>query len=183
MPSPDPANPSDVASSDLRRNVELKAQLPSLSAAREVARALATEYLGIQHQTDTYFRCPHGRLKLREIDGQSAQLIWYNRSDEAHARKSEYYLLTVAEPALARQVLTNALGIRQTVVKQREIFLHANVRIHLDDVRDLGGFLEFEAVMAPHQDLAQGHAQLVWLCDQFAIAPAQILAKSYGDMV
>ena len=76
-----------------RRNVELKARLDSLDVARDTARRVATNYLGIQHQIDTYFGCPNGRLKLREMNADRAQLIWYARADQAEARKSDYYLL------------------------------------------------------------------------------------------
>ena len=117
------------------------------------------------------------------MDGTSAQLIWYARSDQAQARKSEYYLLDVPTPELAKQLLATALGVRHVVEKRREIHLYHNVRIHLDDVTGLGAFLEFEAVMAADQDLAEGHAQLQWLCRQFAITTDQIVAQSYGDMV
>ncbi len=165
-----------------RRNVELKARLDSLDAAREVARALATDYLGIQDQIDTYFVCHEGRLKLREIDGASAQLIWYARSDQPQARKSEYYLLDIPDPGLTKQILATALGIRHVVAKRREIHMYHNVRIHLDDVANLGTFLEFEAVMHAGQDLAEGHSQLDWLCGQFAIMPNHILTQSYGEM-
>ena len=63
-------------------NIELKARLNDLDAARAVAAAIATAQLPTQHQVDTYFHCCHGRLKLREIGGQPAQVVWYERPDE-----------------------------------------------------------------------------------------------------
>ena len=38
--------------------------------------------------------------------------------------------------------LAEALGVRSVVRKRREIYLYHNVRIHLDEVCDLGRFLE-----------------------------------------
>jgi hypothetical protein len=46
----------------LMRNIELKARLVDLDTARKVAAVIATKRLGPQHQIDTYFHCPHGRL-------------------------------------------------------------------------------------------------------------------------
>ncbi len=175
-------SPHMTRSENLRSNIELKARLTSLEVAREVARRIVTEYLGIQVQVDTYFHCRDGRLKLREVEAAPAQLIWYARSDSPQARKSEYYLLDVPDPDLVKQLLTAALGVCQVVQKRREIHLYHNVRIHLDDVTGLGAFLEFEAVMRAGQDAAEGHAQLDWLCGQFGITPDHILAQSYGDM-
>jgi adenylate cyclase class IV len=44
--------------------------------------------------------------------------------------------------------------------QRREIYLYHNVRIHLDEVEDLGTFLEFEAVLGPNVDDALGRAQV-----------------------
>ncbi len=77
------------------RNVELKARLHNLAAARQIARQLATDAAGVQLQVDTYFVCPHGRMKLREIDGRTAQLIWYERPDLTASKDSDYLIVTV----------------------------------------------------------------------------------------
>ncbi|MGK3856667.1 class IV adenylate cyclase, partial [Enterococcus faecium] len=82
-----------------------------------------------------------GRLKLREIDGQAAVLIWYDRPDHDAARLSKYHLVPVADPAALKAALTDALGVRGEVRKRREIYLWHNVRIHLDEVAGLGSFL------------------------------------------
>ncbi|MEZ6114665.1 MAG: hypothetical protein R3C99_27180 [Pirellulaceae bacterium] len=85
-----------------RFNVELKSRVDSLDRVREVAARLATEHLGRMLQVDTYFAGCRGRLKLREIKwldansdaantnvpniNVSAQLIWYERPDQADAK-------------------------------------------------------------------------------------------------
>jgi predicted adenylyl cyclase CyaB len=172
----------DRSQAGLRRNIELKARLPSLERARKVAFRLATDNLGIQNQVDTYFECPKGRLKLREINDRAAQLIWYCRSDRPEARECDYYLVDVADPAATKKLLTAAWGVRQIVVKRREIFLFRNVRIHLDHVEGLGSFLEFEAVLSSVDDSVEGHQQLAWLSQQFEIDTKAIQSCSYGDM-
>lgn len=163
------------------RNIELKARLEDLDAARKVAETIATERLGTQRQVDTYFHCKHGRLKLREINAQKAELVWYARGDQPGPKASDYQLVRVPDPAKLKAALTAALGIRGVVEKRREIFLHDNVRIHLDDVTGLGRFLEFEAVLGPGIDDAAGRAQLDRLIERFAIAEADLLPGSYGD--
>jgi adenylate cyclase class 2 len=180
------------------RNIELKARLRDLAAARETARRLATESLGIQQQIDTYFQCPEGRLKLREtayLDPAAAssplatalaassrnELIWYDRPDEAQAKQSDYQLIEVWDHR-ARQ-LKHEMGIRVIVIKRREVFLHRNVRIHLDEVYGLGEFIEFEAVLGWGIDDAAGHDQVAYLERQFDLAPADLLSGSYADLL
>jgi predicted adenylyl cyclase CyaB len=166
-----------------RENIELKARLGSIAPARAAAQRVATSQLPDQRQTDTYFHCPHGRLKLREIEGQQAQLIWYQRPDERQAKHSSYVLVPILDPAPAKQALDAALGIRAVVQKHREIYLHDNVRIHLDRVERLGTFLEFEAVLGLDVDAATARAQVERLRAQFDIADDDLITISYGEML
>ena len=47
----------------------------------------------------------------------------------------------------------------------------------------LGHFLEFEAVLEPALDESSGRALIDGLISHFAIAPADLLANSYAEMV
>ena len=165
------------------QNVELKARVRDLARLRQTAERVATEYLGWQHQIDTYFRCPRGRLKLREIEGQQAQLVGYMRPDATGSKVSDYRLTAVIDAASLKQTLAAALDVLVVVDKQREIFLYQNVRIHLDRVAGLGTFLEFEAVLSGEIDQAQGQAQVVFLRGEFSIDPGDLLALSYSDLL
>ena len=165
-----------------KRNVELKARLPDIAWARQVAGGLATARLPDQHQVDTYFVCRYGRLKLREIDGVRAELIGYERPDQQAPKASHYRLVPVSDAAAMKQLLAETLGIRLVVEKRREIYLHHHVRIHLDRVVGLGAFMEFEAVLGPEDDVAQGEAQLRSLQSLFGIAAADLITGSYADL-
>jgi len=176
-------HPQRSLNDQVRCNVELKARLSSLEAARQAARTLATDQLRDQHQIDTYFRCHQGRLKLREISGAPAQLISYQRPNTTKAKASRYYLIDVPDPTAMVQGLTQALGILVRVEKRREIYFYENVRIHLDQVDQLGTFLEFEAVLASEGQIAQGEKVVAWLQEQFSITADDLLTSSYSDML
>ncbi len=164
------------------QNIELKARLVDLDRARRIAAELATQRLEPQHQIDTYFHCRSGRLKLRQIDGLTAQLIWYERPDREGPKASDYHLVPVPDAEALKAALAGALGIRTVVEKRREIFLWHNVRIHLDEVAGLGAFLEFEAVLSAEIDEAAGHTQVDELIGRFGIPSADLLSGSYGEM-
>jgi predicted adenylyl cyclase CyaB len=168
------------------RNIELKARLTDPVGARLVAERLATERLGVERQRDTYFHCRDGRLKLREIDGGAAQLIAYQRADRPDAKASDYRLATIADAVTSRElaeILQTALGVLVVVDKTREIFLYQNVRIHLDQVAELGDFIEFEAIVRESFDDAAAHRQVTWLMEQFGIAALDLMHGSYSDML
>jgi len=165
------------------KNVELKARVRDLAEARKIAALLGARYMGLQEQVDTYFRASQGRLKLRQINGLQAELIWYDRADKPQARKSVYHQAPVANPETQKTVLAAALGVETVVQKRREIFLWQNVRIHLDQLPALGNFLEFEAAVQSDEDESAAHAQLAQLAQMFCIPPEDLLPRSYRELV
>jgi predicted adenylyl cyclase CyaB len=166
----------------MRRNLEVKAPYPDLGAARETVREVGAREAGIEVQTDTYFRVPNGRLKLREIEGKPAYLIAYDRPDRNMVRASAYHLIPVADPSEMKAALTAALGVRGEVRKRREIYLWHNVRIHLDEVAGLGRFIELEAVLSDSEGEAGSQHRLDELCSALAITPSETLGPSYVDL-
>jgi predicted adenylyl cyclase CyaB len=163
-----------------RRNIELKARDPNPDRSLRAALALGARDEGWLRQTDTYFRVPHGRLKLREED-TSAQLIAYDRADEALARESRYRLVTINDPHGLKESLSTALGVLVVVEKSRRLLLWQSVRIHLDEVRGLGSFIEIEAVADPVSDLTSERREANEVQEALVIAPEQIMAVSYSD--
>lgn len=179
--------PDESASAELRAkpscNIELKARLRSLAVARQVATSLTDNRLPDQHQIDTYFHCREGRLKLREISGERAELIAYRRENESGPKASNYFVLPVEEPERFKEALATTLGIRSRVEKHREIYLHRNVRIHLDRVAGLGEFLELEAVLSDEHREAESQQLVRELRQRFTIADRDLLEASYGEMI
>ncbi len=165
------------------KNIELKARLRSPEAARRIAEAVATKCLGTQRQRDTYFFCHRGRLKLRQINGLKAELVWYDRYDQPGAKPSQYVLVPISNPETLKAALSAALGVRCVVDKRREVFLFHNVRIHLDEVTGLGTFLEFEAVLGPGVEEAEGRRQIEELIGRFGLESEDLVAGSYADLL
>jgi adenylate cyclase, class 2 len=166
-----------------RRNLELKARCHGLQAVTAIIGHFGARYAGLEVQTDTYFRVPNGRLKLREIEGQEAVLIGYSRPDHTGPRRSNYHLVPVPDAAPLKAVLTETLGVRGVVSKRRHIWLWDNVRIHFDDVAGLGSFVEFEAVLTSSAEEVAAPAQLDELCRVLQIVPNDLLAPSYADLL
>jgi predicted adenylyl cyclase CyaB len=166
-----------------RRNLEVKSRCLDLQAAAAQVGHLGARYVGLEVQTDTYFRVPSGRLKLREIESQEALLIGYSRPDQTGARLSDYHLVPVLDTAAIKALLTEMLGVRGVVSKRRQIWLWDNVRIHLDEVKGLGSFIEFEAVLKSSAEEIAAPAQLAELCGLLQIASGDLLAPSYADLL
>jgi predicted adenylyl cyclase CyaB len=164
-------------------NIEIKARCADLEAVRALLEAHAARFVDEDHQVDTYFHVPQGRLKLREGMVEHA-LIYYEREDAAGPKRSDVYLYhPTPDPAL-KSLLTAALGIRQIVDKRRDIFFIDNVKFHLDRVAHLGTFVEIEAI---DQDGTLGAAYLHTQCAHyqhlFGITDADLLTHSYSDLL
>jgi predicted adenylyl cyclase CyaB len=166
-----------------RRNLELKARCADPRAAAAAATALGAIGQGTLVQTDTYFQVSQGRLKLREHENARAELIWYARSDSVEFRESDYHVVPVPNPAELKIVLESALGLRGQVRKRRELYLWHNVRIHLDQVEQLGAFIEFEAVLDEQNDEALSLERLDILARMLAVKDEDRIAQSYSDLL
>ena len=118
-------------------NFEFKARLKDAVHVRATLKQLRARFLGTDHQVDTYFHVPAGRLKIREGRIENS-LIHYQRTDSAHARRSHVELMLLPRRNSVRAILSGALGVLTVVDKRREIYFVGNVKIHLDRVRGLG---------------------------------------------
>ncbi|HLJ91736.1 MAG TPA: class IV adenylate cyclase [Gemmataceae bacterium] len=167
----------------LRRNLEVKARCAQLTATRAAVHRLGARSGGVELQTDTYFVVPKGRLKLREIQGQAPVLIAYDRPDRSEARLSTYHLVPVRDAAVLKAAFALTLSIRGEVHKRREIYLWRNVRIHLDEVANLGTFVELEAVLTSDEGAIEAPAHVTHLCQELMITPADQIAPSYAELL
>ncbi len=163
------------------RNIEFKAELRDLALARSIARALGAAYVTTMEQTDTYFRVARGRLKRRECPGEPVEYIFYERAAVAGPRPSDYQVLT--EDRARERFGTRPLPVWLTVRKVRELYMIANVRIHLDTVEGLGTFLEFEAVVSDAHGPDGCTRAVQDLRDRFGPALGEAVASSYSDLL
>ena len=162
---------------------EFKARCEDFTHIRDELRRRRAVFAGLDEQTDTYFRVPNGRLKLREGTIER-NLIHYLRADEAGIKRSDVTLYKPPPGDELKDILTKALGVRTIVRKKREIYFIGNVKVHLDDVERLGSFVEVEVIntdglLAPEvtEQICREYFVAFHLQDEAAIA------VSYCDLI
>jgi predicted adenylyl cyclase CyaB len=164
-------------------NIEIKARCEDLEHAREMLETQQASYIGLDHQIDTYFKVHSGRLKLREGNIERA-LIHYRRQDQAGPKKSLVKLFEISSDTVLKEILCDSLGKLVVVDKEREIYFIDNVKFHLDTVKDLGTFVEIEAI---DEDGSIGEEELTRQCrsymDLFHIQPEDLVQSSYSDLL
>ena len=162
-------------------NIEIKARANNLASLEIVAKKLATTHLGLDHQIDTYFQTKEGRFKLRESTLKGAYLIPYLRPDVSGPKKSDYAMIPVDDGQKIKELFSKILGPLKVIKKTRDIYLINNIRVHLDNVENLGTFLEFEAVYENPQDEASERSKVHDLLNQFGIKESDLITHSYSD--
>jgi len=164
-------------------NIEIKARCNNPEEIREVLKSQNADYKGLDSQIDTYFKASNGRLKLREGNIEN-DLIYYERKNEKGPKQSNIILYKTAQNSQIKEILEKSLGTLAVVDKQREIYFIDNVKFHIDNVRNLGSFVEIEAI---DRNGTIGIEKLTEQCNYymnlFKIEKNDLIDISYSDMM
>ena len=164
-------------------NIEIKARARNFADICRRAEALSDTPAQIIPQEDTFFHTPKGRLKLRQLAPELGQLVYYERTDRSGPKRSNYLLVGTSEPGELKAALSAALGVRGVVRKKRTLYLVGQTRIHLDEVEQLGEFMELEVVLRPEQSDAEGQAIAQDLMTRLGVQQEDLLEGAYMDLM
>uniref|UniRef100_A0A3B4UP18 Si:ch211-156b7.4 n=1 Tax=Seriola dumerili TaxID=41447 RepID=A0A3B4UP18_SERDU len=164
-------------------NVEIKAKVSDMTQFAEKASKLSQSEGTIIRQHDTFFNCSQGRLKLRDFMNGSGQLIFYERPDTDGPKLSRYSISPTNDPQSLRNVLSDALGVKGEVRKERRLFLIGQTRVHLDTVEGLGHYMELEVVMRPEQTVEEGQRVAEDLMQQLGVSQQSLVTGAYMDLL
>jgi predicted adenylyl cyclase CyaB len=166
-----------------RINIEIKAKCQNQDKIRKILKSLKADFKGTDHQIDTYFKIKSGRLKLREGNIENC-LIFYKRKNISGPKQSEVILYEAELMTPLKKILTEILGQLVIIDKKREIFFIKNVKFHLDSVKNLGTFVEIEAI---DDKGVMSKNKLLKQCDHylklFNIKKSDLISKSYSDLL
>lgn len=165
--------------------VELKAKMNDVEEVKRRLSLLDAQYIGRFHQIDTYFKVRQGRLKIRETERQdNADIIFYERPNIPNIKKSYILLIHAQPPKVAKELLAKFFHTRVVVDKTREIYVLRETRIHLDQVTQLGNFIEFELPTTNEaKEIKNSRSLLANLCGKLGIKKEDLEALSYADLL
>lgn len=164
-------------------NVEIKARTGDPEKIRKLLKNNKAKFIGTDHQIDTYFKVPRGRLKLREGKIENF-LIYYERENKKGPKLSKIILYKTEPEPVLKEILPKVLDVLVVVDKKREIYFIDNVKFHLDVVKTLGSFVEIEAIdktgkIGDKKLLLQCHKYL----ELFGISDKNLIPDSYSDLL
>jgi len=181
-------------------NIEIKAKTADQDYIRKILKSQNADFKGVDHQIDTYFKVSSGRLKLREGNIEN-YLIYYERDNKSGPKQSNVNLYKCEQESSLKDILGKSLGVLAIVDKKREIYWIDNVKnseflstpktmgfsgvkFHLDNVKNLGTFVEIEAIDYKGNI---GKEKLLNQCnyymDLFKISKKDLISVSYSDLL
>jgi predicted adenylyl cyclase CyaB len=165
------------------RNIEIKARIDNLAELARKVAAISTSGPAEILQDDTFFNCETGRLKLRTFPDGHGELIFYRRADQQGPKESFYLICSTPSSCLLREILSLAFGQSGRVEKRRTLFLAGRTRVHLDQVKHLGEFVELEVVLNDVESAEAGIAEAQVLMERLEIDPSRLIEGAYVDLL
>lgn len=165
------------------KNVEIKARCNNLAFVRNKLIELKADFKGLDHQIDTYYHSLKGRLKMREGNIEN-NLIHYNRPDQSGPKQSDFTLFKTDNPEGLKDILSKSMGVKVVVDKKREIYFIDHVKFHIDEVEELGSFVEIEVT---DMNGSKSVEELQSVCEEYMgilqISTNDLLYVSYNDLL
>ncbi|PHR96386.1 MAG: adenylate cyclase [Blastopirellula sp.] len=164
-------------------NIEIKLAVSDRSSLESLVQPLADSGPELLVQEDIFFCTDSGRLKLRIINQEYAELIHYHRPNIAGIRQSVYVRTPVPEPDALQAILAETMGQLGIVRKRRTLYLIGQTRVHLDEVEQLGSFLELEVVLKEGQASEAGEQIATQLLEKLQLSNEPLIAGAYLELI
>jgi len=165
------------------RNIEIKAYVSDTHRLRATVEGMSDTQAEVLNQQDVFFAVETGRLKLRIMGDGCGELIHYDRPDIGGPKVSHYLIAPTTAPEVLMTILSRVLPIVGTVRKERLLYRVGQTRIHLDQVENLGDFVELEVVLRPDQTEEEGVSIAEYLMSRLEIPREQFVRKAYIDLL
>lgn len=165
-------------------NLEIKIAILNNEDIKKKVLEIKAKPMGTIHQIDTYFIVGVNRLKLREEKDKS-YLVYYKRPDIFNSKYSKYYIINVPIffSKTIKHLLSFIFGFKVIVNKKRDLFIYKNTRIHLDQVNNLGEFIELETVFVKNVKEKELKREHFFVLEFLGLNNLETIKESYSDLM
>jgi adenylate cyclase class 2 len=175
--------------------VEVKARLEDKASLVARLNLLGAVYTGKLEEKDIYFNHPcrdfrqtDEALRLRTVTtGKTAPeqiFLTYKGKKLGHGVKSREEFTVQLRDEEGIQNIFKKLGFKEVgvVKKARELFKLGEISVCIDQVSNLGTFVEIEIVQ-PAENFKNSKRRILSLLDKLGINPSQIVEKTYLELI
>ncbi len=170
--------------------VEVKARVIDPKLAERSIVALGASPIGIEAQADTYYSAPYRdfaktdeALRIRVQDDKYFLTYKGPKMDTVSKTRKEYEV-EVNDVNCIGDILSS-LGFTPvaTIVKKRKKYRLGNFIISLDEVRNLGDFMEIEVCLRDSKSHEEKVESIFRLFEKLGIKRDESIRKSYLEMI
>ena len=161
-------------------NFEIKTKIDNQSEILERIKKIGAVYKEKMNQTDYYFKTGTNKEKIREISDREMYLISYKRTERKGKKDSNYTITTLSLEQKESFLKNNRLLCM--VSKARQLWMYKNTRIHIDNVDELGDFVELETVIINISE-DQGLEEFNEVISKLKIDLEKTEPYSYSDLI
>ena len=127
------------------KDYTIKAKIVNPGSIESRLKEICAKYIGMDIQTDHYFKIEKGKLKWRQ--GTIENLIThYERISESGIEKTIVYRYDLNPSDKAVKALKATYAELAVIRKERKIYRVDNIKVHLDKLSDGKQFIEIEAI-------------------------------------
>lgn len=159
-------------------NLELKIKVKDFKPILSNLKKIKAIKVKVLNQKDIYYKNKSGLRKLRIENGEES-FIQYKRDEKGKDRFSNYEVLSISSRN-GEKFFDNMFKREVTVEKLRTLYMYDNTRIHLDEVKGLGKFLELETLVINGKQDAKRRFEHIM--DSLELRNFKEIKKSYRDL-
>ena len=170
--------------------IEVKARVDDPKRLERAIIALGATPTGIQAQADTYYNAPHRNfemtdeaLRIRVEDGDAFLTYKGPKMDTLSKTRQEFQ--TMIKDSGTMGDILSSLGFFPvaTVTKRRKNYRLGNFFISLDEVRDLGSFIEIEIPVKNSKNYEEKVESILKIIEKLGISRTSTIRESYLEMI
>ena len=161
-------------------NLEIKIKIAEIPKWREKCRRIGAVFELTMKQIDIYFQTGEVKKKIRIIDDRDVEMIEYERIEKTGRKSSVYTISKMTKCELEKYQQEHQEICR--IEKTRELWRYKHTRIHLDEVKNMGSFMELETVI---KDMSEddGENEFEEVVEKLEIDKNNSIAGSYSDLL
>lgn len=170
--------------------VEVKARVEDLGSIESRILELGAVFQEEIHQSDTYFQHPtrdfaqtDEALRIRVTDKKN-YLTYKGAKLDSISKTREELEIEVQEPLKLAELLTK-IGLTPTkkVVKSRKSYSYDDITISIDNVDELGAFIELELAVSDETQIPPARNRLFSFFKQLKISSRNFERRSYLELL
>lgn len=170
--------------------IEVKAHVDDARKMERAIIALGATPIGIQGQADTYYNALHRNfektdeaLRIRVEDGDAFLTYKGPKIDKVSKTRQEFQTV-INEPETMGNILSS-LGFFPvaTVTKRRKNYRLGDFFISLDEVRNLGNFIEIEISVKDSKNYQEKVESIFKFIEKLGINRDDTIRSSYFEMI